>query len=315
MGSRGDRDGRGAAVGRRPDGGGGGRRVALDTGTDVPLLAWWHDAPAGAARGVAVLAPGVAVPARVLRGWARSLSTAGWDVLRIEFPGVGDSPLAPVDVPGGMDLWATRDLDTAIRAAGARAGDRPVVLVGHSAGAWLALLARGAARIDALLGIASMSGEIRHLRPRARPTLWLGVALVVPVVTRLTGRLPAWAGLGTDAPGDALRQWARWCRRRGFVLTAPDVELHADDLTAPVRVLLPRDDEWATRRAVDQLWGPATGGRHEVVEVDAVARGVRIGHLGLLRDGVADDVRADAIAWLADVTATAHRDGGRVRGG
>lgn len=268
-----------------------------------PVTAWWHAAAAsGPARGVAVLAPGVAVPARVLTPLAGALAGRGWDVLRVEFPGVGESPVHPRDVPGGMAEWGTRDLDTALRAAAERAGDRPLVLVGHSAGAWLVGLTPMAARVDAVLAIASMSGAWRGLRRSSWPQVWFAFTVAIPLAARVVGHVPGALGLGEDAPGGAMAQWASWCRRRGFLFDDPTVDTHLDRLEAPTRVLLPTDDAWATERAVDAFWGHVPGG-YELVTVDPADHGGPIGHVGLLRDRFADTVWAANLDWLEEATA------------
>lgn len=277
--------------------------LALPTEDGIPLTAWWHDAATDVAhRGAAVLAPGVAVPARVLVPLAEALTGRGWHVLRIEFPGVGASPTDPRCVPGGIDRWGSRDLNLALRTAAGRRGDGSLVLVGHSAGAWLVGMTPIAAEVDAVLAIASMSGAWRGLKRSAWPQLLPAMYGVIPLLTRTLGVLPGWAGLSEDAPGEAMRQWARWCRRPGFVFDDPSVQLHLDALTAPVRVLLPTDDAWATPRAVDGFWGRFPRTTHELVLVDPADHDGPIGHTGLLRDRFADTVWADNLDWLDAVT-------------
>lgn len=275
--------------------------TTLDTGTSVHLAAVWHE-PAGPSRGVAVVAPGVAVPARVMGDLADTLAAAGWTALRFDFPGVGDSPDAARDVPGDMVDWATRDLDTALATARERAGDDPVVLVGHSAGAWLLGLAQRAADVDAVLALASMSGSWRGLKRAAWPQLVPAMYVAIPLLTRLTGVLPAWAGLGADAPGGAMRQWASWCRRPRFFLDDPAVTTHLGDITAPARVVLATDDEWATLASSRAIWDRTAGDVEYVVVDPADHGGAAIGHLGLLRDRFAASVWADAVTWLDGVT-------------
>lgn len=279
-------------------------KTRLDTGAGVELAATWHE-PRGRARGVAVVAPGVAVPARVMTGLADALATAGWAALRFDFPGVGESPDRPQDVPGAMVEWATRDLDTALAVARTRAGDDPVVLVGHSAGAWLLGLSERSRDVAAVLAIASMSGSWRGLKRSAWPQLLPAMYLAIPVLTRLTGRLPRWAGLGVDAPGRALRQWAAWCRRPRFFLDDPTVTSHLSEITAPVRVVLATDDHWATLSSSRAVWD-RTAGPTEYVMIDPDDHGHEpIGHIGLLRSRFADSVWADAVRWLGDATAPA----------
>ncbi len=274
----------------------------LDTGAGVQLAATWHE-PERPSRGVAVVAPGVAVPARVLGDLADALAAAGWTALRFDFPGVGNSPDDARAVPGAMVEWGTRDLTTVLRTARARAGSAPVALVGHSAGAWLLGLTEDPGDVDAVVAIASMSGAWRGLKRSAWPQLVPAMYLAIPLLTRLTGHLPGWAGLAEDAPGGAMRQWASWCRRPGFFFDDPSVTTRYEEVTAPTRVLLATDDAWATLGSSRAVWDRTTGPT-EYVLVDPADHGGRaIGHVGLLRERFSDTVWADAIAWLDAVTA------------
>lgn len=267
------------------------------------LPATWH-VPEGPVRGVAVVAPGVAVPVRTMHALADALAAAGWKALSFDFPSIGASDLHPRDVPGGMEEWGARDLDTALREAAYEAGDDlPLVLVGHSAGAWLVGLTEMAERVDAVLAIASMSGYWRNLKRGARPQMLAGFYAVLPLANRLLGYVPGWLALKEDAPGGALAQWASWCRRPGFFFDDPAVEVHAHALAAPVRVLLPTDDEWATEAACRGVWDRFANADVEYLTIDPPDHdGNRIGHLGLLRDRFAETVWADAISWLEQVT-------------
>lgn len=275
--------------------------TTIDTGAGIELEATWHE-PAGDSRGVAVVAPGVAVPARVLVPLADALADAGWTALRFDFPGVGDAPDDPARVPGGMVEWATRDLATVLVAARERAGDDPVVLVGHSAGAWLVGLTDRAADVDAIVAIASMSGSWRGLKRSSWPQLVPAMYLAIPLLTSLTGKLPGWAGLREDAPGGAMRQWARWCRRPGFFFDDPTVTTYFDRVTAPTRAILATDDEWATPAATRAVWDRTAGPTEYVLVDPADDGGGRIGHTGLLRGRFAAAVWAPAIDWLDEVT-------------
>lgn len=282
------------------------RTVTIATSAG-PLLGTWH-LPEGDPIGVAVVAPGVAVPARVLAPLADRLADRGWRALRFDFHGVGSSPVHPRDVPGGMAEWGSRDLDAALRLAREVAGEGPdrlpVALVGHSAGAWLLAFTPQAADVDGVLAIASMAGYWRNLKRSSWPQMLPAFHGAIPLLTRAFGYLPGWAGLGEDAPGEALRQWASWCRRPGFFADDPTVTSQLHRLTAPVRVLLPEDDEWATGRAVDALWAGA-GSDHEVVEVPASASpSGRVGHLGLLREPVAGHLWDEHLRWLEAATGT-----------
>ena len=150
--------------------------------------------------------------------------------------------------------------------------------------------------MDAVLAIASMSGAWRGLKRSSWPQVVPAMTVAIPLLDQVLGYVPGWAGLGEDAPGPAMRQWAAWCRQPDFLFDDPTVEHHYDLVGGPVRVLLPTDDAWATRSAVDAVWSRTPG--HEVVEVDPADHGgAPIGHVGLLRPRFAE-LWADHLTWL-----------------
>lgn len=276
----------------------------LATSAEVTLGATWHR-PAGPSRGVAIVAPGVAVPARVVEPLGDHLAADGWTALSFDFAGIATSRRGhPRDVPGGMVEWATRDLAAVIDTARAEAGDLPVVLVGHSAGAWLATLTDRAQHLDAVVAIASMAGWWGDFKRDQLGRMLFAMYAGIPLANLLTGYIPGQLGLGEDAPGEAMAQWASWCRKPGFYNDDPDVTTHFDLLTAPVLAVLPTDDEWATEKACRAIWDRCTASSSVTLRtVDPEDHGgKRIGHIGLLRDRFADTVWTDLTTWLDEHT-------------
>jgi predicted alpha/beta hydrolase len=198
------------------------------------LAARWFE-PVGAARAVAVISPAAGVPQGFYRSFANWLAMRGYAVLTYDYRGIGESRQGPIRAErAAMRDWAQLDMNAAFAAAERRRGagpgpdsDRrlPLLLVGHSFGGNGAALARGIEQADALLTVASQSGEWR---------LWPGVHrwvtgyffhVHVPLLAQAFGHLPGWAmgGSGAALPKHVALEWARWGRRRGYLFTDPSL--------------------------------------------------------------------------------------------
>ena len=194
------------------------------------------------------------VERRFYRAFAEHLVRCGASaVLTYDYRGVGALARHPAAASFRMKHWATLDFPAALARLKEAAGDRPAVGVGHSFGGvalGLSGVADGFARYAM---IASLNGWYRRTREPLSIFLRMN-ALGVPL-TRLTGRIPRRLGLGTDLAGPVFRDWARWCRRRDFLFSDPQVP-EAERFEAvriPILSVGLDDDPWGTPAAVGAL--------------------------------------------------------------
>src|SRR5262245_20887044 len=115
--------------------------------TERPLFAWHHTPPSHLRRGAAVvLCPPLGYEyMSAYRSWrilATRLAALGFDALRVDYDGTGDSD-GDHDDPDRVGAWL-RSIDFAIDEARTLAGSRVVALIGLRAGAILALQAAAA---------------------------------------------------------------------------------------------------------------------------------------------------------------------------
>lgn len=258
------------------------------------IAARWFE-PTGTARAVAVVSPAAGVPQGFYRAFAGWLAQRGYAVLTYDYRGIGESLRGAVRAErAAMRDWAQQDMSAAIAAAQQRArlsaaSRLPLLLVGHSYGGNGAALARGVEGADAILTIASQSGDWR---------LWPGVHRLVtgyffhvhvPLIASAFGHLPSWAlgGSGAALPKGVALEWARWGRRRGYLFTDPGIgdtqSLRRFAGTAHVWNV---SDDWTygPPRAVDAFAAQfvnATVARHTLAPRDVGL--ARIGHFGAFR--------------------------------
>jgi fermentation-respiration switch protein FrsA (DUF1100 family) len=112
-----------------------GEELILQSDSGARLAGWYIPAPS--ARGVIVLLHGIRSSRHAMVGRARYFRSLGWSILAIDFQSHGESTGGPVTA-GFVERL---DAQSAVRAARARAGDSPVVVVGQSMGGAAAVLA------------------------------------------------------------------------------------------------------------------------------------------------------------------------------
>ena len=278
-----------------------GRPATLTANDGRALAARWFE-PVGPAHAVAVVSAAGGVPQGYYRAFAQWLAARGYAVLTYDYRGIGASRQGPLrDDPSRMADWALLDMSAALAAAAARAGKGgplPLLMVGHSFGGNCAAFAHGVQRADAILMVASGTGEPRLYPWPQRALLSFFFRLWLPALLPLFGHLPGWA-LGPGAqplPAGAARQWVRWGLRRGWAFADPEMAAHsaAATLSAPLHLWSIDDDRsYAPRRAVDALAAHFTHAavqRHHLLPADAALR--QLGHFGVFRR------QAGAPLWL-----------------
>ncbi len=110
----------------------------------APLFGWWHAGDPASRRGVpVVICPPVGFDYvgtyRTFRNLALRLADCGFDVLRFDFPGTGDSSGMPTD-DGLAHQWLA-SIGTAVEAAREISGCRTVAVMGARLGATMAAVA------------------------------------------------------------------------------------------------------------------------------------------------------------------------------
>ncbi|HET9704159.1 MAG TPA: hypothetical protein VFP85_09010, partial [Vicinamibacterales bacterium] len=136
-----------------------------------------------------------------------------------------------------------------------------------------------------------------HERARVRVI----VTVLMPVLSRLFGYFP-WGRFarGEDLPKGVALEWPRWCRPPNYLLDDDSLPLERyRRFEAPVLAYSIEDDDWGTRRAVDDMMRA-----YPNVERRHIAPGeyglTRLGHMGWFRES-SEPVWREAIEWLEGV--------------
>jgi predicted alpha/beta hydrolase len=221
-------------------------------------LAFWPAAGRGPA---ALVLPALGVPAGAYRRFAELLAERGTPVGVAEWRGGGTSPVrAARGIDWGYVELLQHEVQGGLGALAARLGARPVVLVGHSLGGHLALMARARALAgqDGLAGVltvASGTPTLRFFAPRLRRLL-----RVVLAAHRVSGPLLGYfpghrIGFGGRQPRTLMDQWALLARRGRFELEGRNLLEPASDAARriPVHAVCLAHDAYAPRAATAHL--------------------------------------------------------------
>jgi predicted alpha/beta hydrolase len=274
--------------------------------------------PAGKAVGVAVL--GHAMMARRSEfdrpaggGLARFLAERGWRVVNVDLRGHGESgPGAHQGASYTYDDFVRHDLPAVCGFARGR-GRRPlpVVLVGHSLAAHVALAAAGAGLID-LDAIACIAANVwlPSLEPsRARWAVKRATLAGVVGVCRRLGRFPARAlRFGSDdEPRAYFEAFARWARTDAWTSDDGSVDYRAGlaRVRVPVAALVSDGDALACVPECGVRFVSACAGPREIVRVArADDGGPPPGHMALVTSPRAASAWARIESWMRSAVAS-----------
>ncbi len=231
-----------------------------------------------------IIAGATAVPQRFYRRFAEFAAGRGYDVLTLDYRGVGES--RPADLRGfQIDYldWARQDLAAAVDHHARE--DRPLFVVGHSYGGHAIGLLPNHDRIRQVQTFGSGAGWHGWMPPKERLRVWFFWNVLGPLFTTGRGYFPGRRlGVGEDLPIGVYRQWRRWCRYPNYFFGDPDYG-HLAEQFARVRLrivaLTALDDEWAMPASRDAFMAGYVNAPWQGIDLDPADYGLeRIGHMG-----------------------------------
>ncbi|HOX70112.1 MAG: alpha/beta fold hydrolase [Dokdonella sp.] len=250
----------------------------------VPIKARWMRS-AGLAAATVVVAPGAAAEARFYVPFCEYLAATGLDVLLFDFRGIGESVVRSGCGNAGFLDWIEQDYPAVISHARAHGRSPSLVVVGHSAGGWMAAAQACARNVDALIGVAALSGHWRHMARPHRYAHWLAWHALVPVACRTIGFWPGRIGFRKNLPPAFGLQFSRWARERRFVFSESEFARNALQFEGRLHLFQIADDPWGTKSAVEALERQLINARSSVIETVPRDRETNhsIGHFGAFR--------------------------------
>jgi predicted alpha/beta hydrolase len=256
-----------------------------------PTPAWAHLVVGGA----------TAVPQGFYKRFAQYAASRGFDVLTLDYRGIGAS--APASLKGfRMDYldWGRQDLAAAV--AEMRHPHKPLFLVGHSYGGHALGLLPEPDAVQAAWTFATGAGWHGWMPPLERLRVLFMWRVLGPLWTRAAGYLP-WSrlGMGEDLPLDVYHQWRHWCRFPRYFFDDPQVASITErfaDVRFPIVAVNALDDAWAPPASRDAFMAGYRNASVRSITIDTRRSGLGpIGHMGYFRPR-AEPLWADALQWF-----------------
>ena len=238
-------------------------------GTRLVAMRYRPDAPA---RAYLVMAGATGVPQGFYRSFAQFARTRGYDVLTLDYRGIGRSRHAPLRGYRMNYLdWATQDLAAAVDHMAN--DDRPLFMVGHSFGGHAFGLLPNHARVARFYTFATGAGWHGWMPPVERARVWLMWNVLGPAIVRWKGYL-AWSllGMGEDLPKGVYRDWRRWCSYAHYFFDDPDigatVREQFDQVRTPIVAVNALDDLWAPPASRDAFMAGYRHAPWQAIDLD-----------------------------------------------
>jgi predicted alpha/beta hydrolase len=244
---------------------------------------------------MALVLPAMGVPATFYGPLLDGLAANGVTAVVADFPGQGGSrPLAARDHDYGYAALATKFVPRVLQASRSELGHRLTVLLGHSLGGQVAVVAAAAERdiADALVLVAAGTPHWRVFEGRLGWEV-LVQTQAVGAVARANGYWPGERfGFGGRQPRRLMSEWAHLARTGAFLLHGmPDVDDAIASIELPILAIDVANDQFAPASSVEALVAKLAAAP---VERQHFARetGRPLDHLGWVRssDGVAVEI-------------------------
>ncbi|RFB05842.1 alpha/beta hydrolase family protein [Parvularcula marina] len=242
------------------------------------LSALWLRPPA--AKGALLVSTGTGYPKEFYLRFARAAAERGFACLLFDWRGIGGS--APEDLAAmKMDYsdWGRLDFPAMFEALRAGSGtDGPHLHVGHSAGGHMVGFADNHALIDAHAFICVGSGywgnHLLWYRPAAL-WFWHGWGAWSLAQHGYVKRGGGWTG--RPLPRGVFETWKRWCHDPSYYRRELEEKLrphHFEDVTAPIRSFIYKDDPIATPKTGQHMLDAYPNAPSELVVASAADFGL-----------------------------------------
>ena len=275
-------------------------QLTLTAADGYPLVDTRYPATAPL-RGHLVMAGATGVPQGFYRRFAEFAASQGYQVMTLDYRGIGRSK--PATLKGfRMDYldWGRLDLAAAVDAMSVP--DLPLYVVGHSYGGHASGLLPNHHKVDGLYTFATGAGWHGWMPLAERLRVLLMWRLVGPLIVRVKGYMAwNWMGMGEDLPLDVYRQWKHWCTYPRYFFQDPamgHLQAGFDSVRSPIMACNALDDLWARPSSRDAFMAGYRNAHWQTTDIDPRQAGMGpIGHMGYFKQQCAP-LWQGALDWL-----------------
>jgi predicted alpha/beta hydrolase len=234
--------------------------ISFESKDGFVLHGEWHPSSTtdGNQQYVAIISPGMGIPARFYRSFARHLVRQGIDVMLFDFRGIGWSAVSELRLlKTDATSWGRYDLCSAIDQAIILSGDKNAIGIGHSFGGSIFGFTENITKLKKLVHICSQSGYYGLYNWKTRLYMLFNIRLAMPLLTHWLGYYPAHWLSGSEAlPAGFVAEWSAWCLCEDYFMDnqflVKQTAYHAR-FNGPLLSLSFDDDNYATRDSVDKM--------------------------------------------------------------
>ncbi|MFT3674802.1 MAG: alpha/beta fold hydrolase [Chitinophagaceae bacterium] len=205
---------------------------------------------------VVIIVPAAGVVQLFYKNIAEFFRNNRISAITFDYTGIGESLQGSLrNEDCRLASWGNIDLEAVIQHVIHNFPGQKIILIGHSIGGQLIGLAPSSCKATKIILVSAQSGYWRFWKGAGRMRMWVNWYLLVPVLTRLFGYLPAKRiSRMENLPKNVALEWARWCRSSGY-LCAPLLrnDLYFDRIKGKLTSISVSDDLLAPVKSVEWL--------------------------------------------------------------
>ena len=236
------------------------RKIPFESRDGFLLQGEWHSSEplAGASEYAVIISPGMGIPSRFYRPFARHLADKGLDVFLFDFRGIGWSAVENLrSLEADATIWGKSDLSSAIACAAKLSAGKRLIGIGHSFGGSIFGMTDNIEELSKQIHVCSQSGYYGYFDWKTRLYMLFNIKVAMPVLTGVLGYYPAHWLSGSEAlPSGFVSEWSAWCLCEDYFMDERfDVKSSASHarFRGPLLSLSFTDDSFATRQSVDAM--------------------------------------------------------------
>lgn len=202
----------------------------------------------------------------------------------------------------GMTEWAEKDFPALLDYAKTHHPNTPISVLGHSFGGQIIGLGYSQeANISSMVLVASQIGHPKYWTGAWRIQMYFLWYFFLPLVNRLFGKTPQWAGLGGEVSKEPILEWSKWGRSSDYLFS------HLNDskkekysqLDIPLLSYSFTDDNYAPLKGVNALLAKYKNALVEQKHLSPQEVGLKeIGHFGFFRSALQSAFWEQTADWV-----------------
>lgn len=277
--------------------------ISTDDGYALRGFAWRRRRSLPRQHPLVVINGATSLQCRYYQRFADELHHHGCDVLTYDYRGIGESRHGSLrSLAAGWLEWGERDFEAVLQYAAANFSGQPLYVVGHSVGGFVIGLAASSHLISRIFTMGAQFAYWRDYAPAARRRMFLRWHVVMPLLARVLGYVPAKRlGWMEDTPKGVALDWAHMGPRFELSLrhASASIACRFGRVRAPILALGIDDDPFGTMPAIDRLLGYYTHSeRHHLRLAPRAISQTGIGHFAFFQKQFRESLWPLALDWL-----------------